>query len=95
MKIGIDEVRYVAHLARLELGDDEAAGFAAQLDEILGYIDKLGELDVTGVEPTRHALEIVNAFRDDAVRESFDADTALSNAPESHENYFKVPKIIE
>lgn len=95
MKISREEVEYVAHLARLALGPEEAEEFTGQLDDILQYFEKLNELDTSGVEPMQHAINIVNAFRDDDVKESYDAETALKNAPDSHEDFFKVPKIIE
>lgn len=95
--MGIDrkQVEYVAHLARLDLKPEEAEQFTGQLDEILGYIEKLQELDTTGIEPTSHAIPIVNAFREDEVKESYDQDTALKNAPSEENGFFKVPKIIE
>ena len=95
MKITREEVEYTAHLARLALSPEEALEFTGQLDRILGYFEKLGELDVSGVKPTRHAIEVVNAFRGDEVKTSYDAETALANAPEAEASFFKVPKIIE
>jgi len=90
-----EQVEYVAHLARLALTPEEAERFTGQLDRILASFEKLGELDTEGVEPTRHAIPIVNAFRDDRKRPSCEADKALTNAPDKHESYFKVPRIIE
>ena len=95
MKITRDEVEYVANLARLRLGPDEADKFAGQLDQILGYFEKLSELDTEGVGITRHAIDIVDAFRDDEVKESYDSETALLNAPDKEGDFFKVPRIIE
>lgn len=95
MKISREEVEYVAHLARIELSAEEAEQFTGQLDQILQYFEKLDQLDTSQVEPTRHAIPVVNAFRDDEVRESYDSDTALQNAPDRSEGFFKVPKIIE
>ncbi len=95
MKIDRKEVEYVAHLARLELKPKEAEEFTGQLDQILGYFDKLNLLDTSGVEPTSHAIPITNAFREDEVKESCDQDTALENAPSEEGGFFKVPKIIE
>jgi aspartyl-tRNA(Asn)/glutamyl-tRNA(Gln) amidotransferase subunit C len=69
--------------------------FTGQLDQILQYFEKLNELDTKDVEPTRHAIAVVNAFRDDEVRESFGSETALKNAPDKEGPFFKVPKIIE
>lgn len=95
MKITREEVEYVAHLARLALTADEASEFAGQLDQILGYFEKLEELDTSGVEPTRHAIAVVNAFREDVVKPSYDSETALENAPDKSDDFFRVPKIIE
>jgi aspartyl-tRNA(Asn)/glutamyl-tRNA(Gln) amidotransferase subunit C len=95
MKITRKEVEYVAHLARIELGPGQAEEFTGQLGEILGYFEKLEQLDTSQVRPTRHAIDVTNAFREDEVRPSYDADEALQNAPERSEGFFKVPKIIE
>jgi aspartyl-tRNA(Asn)/glutamyl-tRNA(Gln) amidotransferase subunit C len=95
MKITKKEVEYVAHLARLNLGPEEAESFTARLDEILTYFEKLKELDTANVEPTSHSIPMVNAFREDQVKPSLDIEDALSNAPDKEGNFFKVPKIIE
>ena len=70
MKITKDQVEYVAHLARLEFGEQEKEKFTTQLNNILLYMEKLNEVDTTGVEPETHAIAIQNAFREDVVRES-------------------------
>jgi len=95
MKINREEVEYVAHLARIALEPEEAEKFTGQLDQILQYFEKLAELDTSEVEPTRHAIAIVNAFREDEVKPSYDSGTALANAPARHGSFFRVPKIIE
>jgi len=95
MKISREEVEYVANLARLALSDEEARQFTGQLDQILAHLDKLSELDTRDVPPTRHAIDVVNAFRDDEVKPSYDSETALQNAPSKEGPFFKVPKIIE
>jgi aspartyl-tRNA(Asn)/glutamyl-tRNA(Gln) amidotransferase subunit C len=89
------DVKYVAHLARLHLTPDEEKKLGAQLGGILGYIEKLKELDVTGVEPTAHAVPLVNVTRPDEVRPSLPHDDALRNAPAQANGLFIVPKIIE
>lgn len=94
MKITPEEVRYVAKLARLSLSDAEVEKTTQQLDGILSYVEKLGELDTTGVQPTTHALEIRNAFREDEVRESLPQEAALANAPLQNGVAFVVPKVI-
>jgi aspartyl-tRNA(Asn)/glutamyl-tRNA(Gln) amidotransferase subunit C len=85
----------VARLARLALTDDEIERMREQLDAILAYIDKLRELDVEGVEPTAHAVPLVNVMRDDQVTPSLPQDVALANAPDRAGEFFRVPRIIE
>ncbi|HVU26182.1 MAG TPA: Asp-tRNA(Asn)/Glu-tRNA(Gln) amidotransferase subunit GatC [Verrucomicrobiae bacterium] len=89
------DVKYVAHLARISLTPDEEKKLSAQLGGILGYIEKLKELDVTGVEPTAHAVPMVNVTRADEIRESLSNEDALRNAPKSANGLFIVPKIVE
>ncbi len=89
------DVKYVAHLARLALTPDEEKQLGAQLGSILGYIEKLRELDVSGVEPTAHAVPLVNVTRADEIRESLAHEDALRNAPRSANGLFIVPKIVE
>ena len=91
---GID-IKYVAHLARLHLTPDEEKKLGAQLGHILGYIEKLNELDVTNVEPTAHAVPMVNVTRSDEVRPSLPHDDAMRNAPAQANGLFIVPKIVE
>jgi len=89
------DIKYVAHLARLALTPDEEKKLGSQLDGILGYIEKLKELDVTGVEPTAHAVPMVNVTRADEIRQSLPHDDALRNAPARANGLFIVPKIVE
>ena len=89
------DIKYVAHLARLQLTSEEETKLGAQLGNILGYIEKLKELDVTGVEPTAHAAPRVNVSRRDEVRPSLPHDDALRNAPAQANGLFIVPKIVE
>jgi len=89
------DIKYVAHLARLHLTPDEEKKLGAQLGGILGYIEKLKELEVTNVEPTAHAVPLVNVTRPDEVRPSLPHDDALRNAPAKANGLFMVPKIIE
>jgi aspartyl-tRNA(Asn)/glutamyl-tRNA(Gln) amidotransferase subunit C len=94
MKISLDEVQYVANLARLRLTDDEAREMAGQLDRILSYVDKLNELDTAAVAPTTHAIAIVNAFREDEPAASLPREEALANGPAQNGAAFVVPKVI-
>jgi aspartyl-tRNA(Asn)/glutamyl-tRNA(Gln) amidotransferase subunit C len=89
------DIKYVAHLARLHLTPDEETKLGAQLGGILGYIEKLKELDVTGVEPTAHAVPMVNVTRADEIRPSLSPDDALRNSPAQANGLFIVPKIVE
>jgi aspartyl-tRNA(Asn)/glutamyl-tRNA(Gln) amidotransferase subunit C len=89
------DVKYVAHLARLALTPDEEKKLGAQLDHILGYIEKLKELDVSQVEPTAHAVPLVNVTRPDEIRPSLPHEDALRNAPAKANGLFIVPKIVE
>ncbi len=95
MKITIKEVEHVARLARLELTEEEKERMRAQLDSILSYIDKLNELDTSGVEPTSHVLPMTNVFREDEVRPSLSQEEALANAPDPHDLFLRVPRILE
>ena len=89
------DVKYVAHLARIALTPDEGEKIGAQLGHILGYIEKLRELDVTNVEPTAHAVPLVNVMRADEIRPSLSHADALRNAPRQASGLFMVPKIVE
>jgi len=89
------DVKYVAHLARLALTPDEEKKLGAQLGHILGYIEKLKELDVSQVEPTAHAVPMTNVTRPDEIRPSLPHDDALRNAPAKANGLFIVPKIVE
>lgn len=89
------DVKYVANLARIQLTPDEEQKFAAQLNHILGYIEKLRELDVSNVEPTAHAVPLTNIMRRDEIRASMPHEDALRNAPSKANGLFLVPKIVE
>jgi aspartyl-tRNA(Asn)/glutamyl-tRNA(Gln) amidotransferase subunit C len=93
--ISREEVQHVARLARLHLTDEEAERMREQLDAILAYIDKLRELPVEGVEPTAHAVPLVNVMRDDALSACLPQEQALANAPDRADEFFRVPRIIE
>ncbi|MCK5825946.1 MAG: Asp-tRNA(Asn)/Glu-tRNA(Gln) amidotransferase subunit GatC [Desulfuromusa sp.] len=95
MKINHQDVEHVARLARLSLEPDDLKIMTGQMDAILGYVDKLNELDTTGIEPLAHAVPMSNAFREDEITEPIGVERTLQNAPQQADNYFKVPKIIE
>jgi aspartyl-tRNA(Asn)/glutamyl-tRNA(Gln) amidotransferase subunit C len=89
------DIKYVAHLARLALTTEEEQKIGAQLGDVLRYIEKLKEVDVSDVEPTAHAFPLVNVTRPDEVRPSLTNEEALGNAPATANGLFMVPKIVE
>ncbi|OGP53344.1 MAG: asparaginyl/glutamyl-tRNA amidotransferase subunit C [Deltaproteobacteria bacterium RBG_13_52_11] len=94
MKVEIGEVEHVAHLARLRLTEEEKELFTDQLNAILNYVEKLNELDTSGVEATFHVVPHHNTMREDEVKESFPQEVSLGNAPDRAQGCFRVPKII-
>jgi len=89
------DVAYVAELARLDLTADEKCTFQQQLETIVKYVEKIGELNIDGIEPTLHGQPLVNVFRDDVVVPSLNRERVLENAPERNGFEFKLPKIVE
>lgn len=94
-RISKDQVKHVAHLARLAVTDEEAEMLTEQLDKIIGFAEELNELDTDNVEPTTHVLELKNVLREDEVRNSVSVDEAMKNAPAQKDGQFKVPNILE
>jgi aspartyl-tRNA(Asn)/glutamyl-tRNA(Gln) amidotransferase subunit C len=90
-----EEVRHIATLARLKLSDAEIERFTRELGDIIGYVEKLREVDITGIEPTAHAVGAHNVFRDDEIQPSPGVDMAMANAPERQDGFFRVPKVLE
>jgi aspartyl-tRNA(Asn)/glutamyl-tRNA(Gln) amidotransferase subunit C len=97
VSLSLDEVRRIASLARLKLSPEEEERFGGQLSAILGYVEELKALDVSGVEPMTHALAAgeAPAMRADEERPGLGAEVAVSNAPDRSGTYFKVPRILE
>ena len=93
-RISRDDVAHVAHLARLELSDDELDRFTEQLGAILDHAQDVAALDTAGIPPTAHPLPIENVLRDDDVRPSLDRDEVLSQAPAADGPFFRVPRIL-
>lgn len=93
-KISKKDVEYVARLARLKLSETEKKAHVEHLNKILGYMDKLNQLDTTHIKPTSHVAEMQNVFREDSVTPSIPVDNALQNAPDKKDNFFRVPKVI-
>ena len=95
MSISVDDVRYIAGLARLRFSEEEEQHLAEQMSEILGYMEKLNELDTTDVPSMSHVLDLYNVFREDVARQRITPEDALRNAPSADSDYFRVPKVIE
>ncbi|MGO9621389.1 MAG: Asp-tRNA(Asn)/Glu-tRNA(Gln) amidotransferase subunit GatC [Desulfobaccales bacterium] len=94
MALTREEVLHVAELARLSLSPEEIELFTGQLNEILEYVEKLQELDTSGVAPLAHVIPLCNVFREDQARESLPLDAVLENAPAREDGNFLVPRII-
>jgi aspartyl-tRNA(Asn)/glutamyl-tRNA(Gln) amidotransferase subunit C len=89
-----EEVRHVAKLARLAIPEAEIHRYAQQLQGILAYVAKIGEVNIEGVEPTAHAIQMRNVLRDDVVGSLLSVQEVLQNAAETDPPFFKVPKVI-
>ena len=89
------DVAYIARLARINLTEEEANAFQKQLGDVLNYVEKLRQADVSCVEVATHALPIFNVFREDTPRDWFTAEQALSNSPRKANGLFIVPKVLE
>jgi aspartyl-tRNA(Asn)/glutamyl-tRNA(Gln) amidotransferase subunit C len=89
------DINYIASLARLRLTGEEEARYGPQLARVLAHVEKLGELDVEGIEPTAHAGAVFDIARADQPRPGFTAEEALANAPQRSGDQFVVPKVVE
>lgn len=94
MKITRDEIIHVANLARLRIDDSQVEKLAAQIGNILEYVDMLERIDTSDVSPTTHTISITNAFRDDVPVDHPGVEKSLANAPEKEDGYFVVPKVV-
>lgn len=95
MKITRETIEHVANLSRLNLTEKEKEKLTVEMGNIITYVDKLNELDTSGIVPTAHVMPIKNVFREDKVEKSFDREQILKNAPTQEEGCFKVPKVVE
>jgi aspartyl-tRNA(Asn)/glutamyl-tRNA(Gln) amidotransferase subunit C len=86
-----DQVLHVAKLARLRLADDEVDRMAGELSKILEHVETMNELDLEGVEPTSHVVDLTNVLREDVPRDGLDKETALAQAPDAADGGFRVP----
>ena len=94
-RITAETIEYVGILAKLKLSGEEKEQAREDMQKMLNYIDKLEELDTTGVEPMSHVFPIHNVFREDVVTNGDDRENLLSNAPEQRDGQYQVPKTVE
>lgn len=95
MSVTKEDVQYIAHLARLQVSDDEAEHLKEDMNQILDYMDDLAEVDTSDVEPLEHVTDLEYRFREDEAGEPVDHEDALKNAPDADTDYFRVPRVIE
>ena len=95
MTISRDQVLHIARLARVDLDEEEVERYREDLSSILGYVDKLDELDVSDVEATTHAVELDARLRDDEVEQRLTPEQVMQNAPDAETGHFRVPKVVE
>lgn len=94
MKITKEEINKLAHLSRLELSEGETDKMVEDMTKVLGFVEKINELDLQDVKPLTHVTEEVNILRKDEVIQDISHEEALKNAPDANSDYFKVPKVI-
>jgi aspartyl-tRNA(Asn)/glutamyl-tRNA(Gln) amidotransferase subunit C len=95
MEVNDAMVDKLAHLARLEFNDSDRQEIKTDLQRMIAFVEKLNELDLTGVEPLLHMSDRVNVLREDEIKGSVDRESALKNAPLHDDKFFKVPKVIK
>jgi len=95
MSVDTATVRHIARLARLQMSDAEVAAMVPELNNILGWVEQLGEVDTAGVEPLTAVIDVKLRLRDDVVTDGDVRDEVLANAPDAQHGFFAVPKVIE
>jgi aspartyl-tRNA(Asn)/glutamyl-tRNA(Gln) amidotransferase subunit C len=95
MKIDRSVLDKIAHLSRLEFDEKDAAKMMSDMTNIVNWVEKLNEVDTTGIEPLTTMSHEINMLRDDEVKEHLQHDRALKNAPKKDADYFRVPKVID
>ena len=95
MSVNADTVRHVANLARIAMSDAEVEALVPELNNILGWVDQLGEVNTDGVEPLTAVIHVKQRLRDDVVNDGNVRDKILANAPDAQHGFFAVPKVIE
>lgn len=94
-RISMEQVKHVAHLARLAITEEEAVKFQHQLDQMISFAEQLNELDTDQVNPTSHVLDMKNVMREDVSKPGLPVEEVVKNAPDSKEGYIRVPSIME
>ncbi|WP_153126364.1 Asp-tRNA(Asn)/Glu-tRNA(Gln) amidotransferase subunit GatC [Peribacillus tepidiphilus] len=94
-RISLEQVKHVAHLARLAITEEEAEKFTKQLADIIEFAEQLNELDTSSVEPTSHVLDMKNVLREDIAKKGLPVEEVLKNAPDHKDGQFRVPSILE
>ena len=92
--VSVEEIRRIAALTKMKFTEEEIEKFAPQFNKILGFVEKLNELDLEGVEPLIYPVEVPQVLREDELRESVKREDALKNAPDRTELFFKFPNAI-
>jgi aspartyl-tRNA(Asn)/glutamyl-tRNA(Gln) amidotransferase subunit C len=95
MKIDIDSIKKIAHLARLEFDEASAEKMSKEMSQILNWAEKLNEVDTQGVEPLTTMSSELNVMREDKVDHQLSHESGMKNAPKKDENYFRVPKVMQ
>jgi aspartyl-tRNA(Asn)/glutamyl-tRNA(Gln) amidotransferase subunit C len=95
MSVSPEQVRHIAKLARIAMSDEELERLVPELNNILGWVEQLGEVDTDGVEPLTAVIELKQRLRDDVVDDGNIRDKVLANAPDAQHGFFAVPKVIE
>ncbi len=95
MSLTRDDVLHIAKLSRIKLTDAEVEKFKDQLSAVLGYIDKLNEIDTSGIEPTINTTGIIDRMREDELKPSFTQEEALANSQQTYNGFFAVPNVFE
>ena len=95
MEVTSEMIDRIAHLARLKFSEEEKTALRTDLERMIEFVEKLKEVDTTGVEPLLHITDAVNVLREDEVRQTISKEDALLNAPVTDGNFFKVPKVIK
>lgn len=95
MSVTIEQVRHIAKLARIQMSDAEAEKLLPELNNILGWVEQLGEVDTDGVEPLTAVIDTHQRLRDDIVNDGDIREAILKNAPDAQHGFFAVPKVIE